>query len=182
MIDSPPVTPEDMTKLKMTLEATYDGPVNPVKMQALYELMEHEKWTKKRLADTTAWFLKHNESAFWAPAKWFTFERKLFGYTWYMEQIAAGVPAENIECYRVNGRALFKLKDGDDLPLEKIIVKTEESKPVRPPTKEEAEKMASMFGNLIKDLKNRMDMNNIEADIEDKNKDKNNNNMEELEF
>lgn len=174
-----------MTRLKMTLEATYDGPVNPIKMQALYELMEHEHWTKRRLADTTAWFLKHNESAFWAPAKWFTFERKLFGYTWYMEQIAQGVPADNIECYRVNGRALFKLKDGDDLPLEKVIVKTEDKPPVKPPTKEEAEQMASMFGSLIHDLKTKMDMDKNMDSSGDKSEDKKvdkNNNMEELEF
>jgi hypothetical protein len=116
----PKASGDDFADAKAMIEINYGVDVPPEKIKMLFTLMKEDGWSRERLQKTTKWFLKNKKWPTWTIADWFEFGVKLFPYSWYQEQISKGTKAEDMEGYKVNGKVLWKLKDGQELPFEKV--------------------------------------------------------------
>lgn len=113
-------TSEDIAAVKQLLEINYGKDFDIAKYELLFALILEEGWTKIRLRETVKWILKNKKYPNWTIADFFDYNVKLYPYSWYLHQIANGVSADDMEAYKVNGMVLWKLKDGINLPYEKI--------------------------------------------------------------
>jgi hypothetical protein len=120
LIDSQPVDSVDFAKAKQFLKSNYGVQYDEPKFVLLFDIIKEEKWSSARFQKTLIWFLKNKKYPSWTVADWFEYGEKLYPYSWYLEQINNGTSADNLEGYRINGVVLWKLKDGQDLPFEKI--------------------------------------------------------------
>ncbi len=114
------IVSDDLIKAEEILKLNYgiDYPIE--KFTILWEMIMEEKWTKQRLMATVKWFLKTKRYPNWTIADWFDYQVKLYPHSWYIKQINEGVKSSEIECYKINGKAYFKLIDGITLPFEKV--------------------------------------------------------------
>jgi hypothetical protein len=114
------ITAKDCIKAEELLKMNYgvDYPVE--KFSMLWEMIQEEKWTAERLRAALKWFLKNKKWATWTIADWFDYDIKLFPHSWYVEKINEGYKDSDFDCYKINGQALWTLKNGTELPFEKI--------------------------------------------------------------
>lgn len=128
LIDSPPVTTQTFTKAIAILQANFGVEASSEKVAAFFDLVREEEWTEERFMRTFRWFLKHKPFPAWTIADWFQYGVKVYPYEWYLEQQAKAGPyvrvLKQMEMYRLlDGTVVFKWKDGEELPFEKIDFK-----------------------------------------------------------
>jgi hypothetical protein len=111
---------DDINRAVAYIEAAFGVPASDEKVMILAELILDDGWSKERLDKVIKHFLKTTKWKDWTPADLFGYGVKLHPYSWYMEQINKGVKHEEMEAYKVHGQVLWKLKDGNELPFEKI--------------------------------------------------------------
>ena len=111
---------KDYAKAKALLEMNYGIEYQKEKFSMLFEMIAEEQWSSERFMRTVKWFLKNKKFPNWTIADWFEFGIKLYPYSWYQEQLSKGIKHEEMEAYRINGKILWKMKDENDLPLEKV--------------------------------------------------------------
>lgn len=116
----PPATAQDMNKAMAMIEMNYGVPAQDEKVLMLFEMIKEEGWSAERLKQTVRWFLKNKKFPNWTIADWFEYGVKMYPYSWYLEQISKGANSNDLECYKVNGRILWKIKDGTELPFERV--------------------------------------------------------------
>jgi len=115
-----PATGKDFLKAEAFLKLNYGTEYPEEKFQMLWEMLVEEKWTAEQLMRTTKWFLKNKRYPNWTIADWFDYGVKLYPGSWYLANIAKGIPDKDMEAYRVNGVVLWKLNDGEVLPFERV--------------------------------------------------------------
>lgn len=115
-----PAKGADFAKTKQYLQMNYGVEYPREKFDMLFEMIAEEGWSQSRLAATLKWFLKNKKFAAWVIADWFEYGAKLFPFSWYREQLAKGVKHEEMESYIINGVCLWKMKDGQELPFERL--------------------------------------------------------------
>lgn len=102
------------------IEANFGVNASDEKVIMLAEMIVEDGWSEYRLRQTLKWFLKNKKFATWTIADWYDYGVKLYPYSWCLEKISKGVPQSDMDGYRVGGQVLWKMKDGIDLPFEKI--------------------------------------------------------------
>jgi len=128
LIDSPPVTTQSFTRAMAMLEANYGTEYNSEKAALLFDVVREEGWSEERFLRTLKWFLKNKPFPAWTVADWFQHGVRVYPYEWYLEQQAKAGPyrrvLDQMEMYRLpDGIVVFKWKDGEELPFEKIDFK-----------------------------------------------------------
>ena len=114
------VTTKDTFKAEEFLKMNYGVDYPTEKFNMLWSMIIEEGWTTERLNKTVKWFLKNKKFPNWTIADWFDYSVKLYPYSWYSKKISEGVKAEEMDCYKINGQCFWKLKDGTELPFDKI--------------------------------------------------------------
>ena len=122
LIVSPPVSEQTLVKAKLLLEANYGTQYSPEKWLMLVEMMDDDGWSEARFTRTLKWFLKNKPFPAWTVSDWFSYGVKVYPYAWYLEQVQ---PYEDVlkkmDRYRLpGGTVVYKWKDGEELPLEKV--------------------------------------------------------------
>jgi len=110
------------------LEANYGTEYNSEKAALLFDVVREEGWSEERFLRTLKWFLKNKPFPAWTVADWFQHGVRVYPYEWYLEQQAKAGPyrrvLDQMEMYRLpDGIVVFKWKDGEELPFEKIDFK-----------------------------------------------------------
>jgi hypothetical protein len=111
---------QDFAQMKALLEMNYGVEYPEEKFMMLFEILQEENWSSERLRQTVKWFLKNKKYPNWTIADWFEYGEKLYPYSWYQKQISEGVKHEDLQGYKINGKVFWKLKDGKELPFEKV--------------------------------------------------------------
>ena len=114
------VTGIDFVKAEEMIRLNYGTDYAPEKFKLLFGMIKEDKWSHERFIKTVKHFLKHQRFSAWTIADFYGFQIKLYPYSWYSEQISKGIPACGLEGYKVNGKVMWKLKDGETLPFERI--------------------------------------------------------------
>ena len=118
------VADDTLTDAKYLIEQNYGTEYSDRKWIMLAQMIVDDGWTEERFKQTFKWFLKNKRFSAWTIADWFDFGVKLYPIEWMKREIAKmGNPEgawKKFDRYRVNGVVLCKLKDGVELPLEKI--------------------------------------------------------------
>ena len=125
LIPSERVKPETFVKAKVYLEQAYGVEYPKEKFAILFDMINEEGWSEERLMRTVKWFLKTKYNQAWTIADWFQYGVKLYPFRWMRDYCAKNGIREvdfmkTLDCYLVEGVRLYKMKDGVDLPLEKI--------------------------------------------------------------
>ena len=106
------------------LEQNYGVEYDDRKWMMLVQMIADENWTEERFKQTFKWFLKNKKFGAWTIADWFDFGIKLYPIEWMKREISKmGNPPrawEKFDRYRINGVVAVKLKDGVELPFERI--------------------------------------------------------------
>lgn len=128
LIDSPPVETTTLTKAIATLQANYGTSYSPEKIMLLFEMVRDEHWTEEQFTRTFKWFLKNKPFPAWTIADWFQYGVKVYPYAWYLRQQNEAGPhvdvLKKMDRYRLpDGTTVFKWKDGEVLPFERIDIK-----------------------------------------------------------
>ncbi|MFC2084173.1 hypothetical protein ACFLS9_03870 [Bacteroidota bacterium] len=115
-------TYDDFAQVKAMLKVNFGIDYPDEKFQLLFSLMQEEGWSKERLYKTTKWFLQNKRYPNWTISDWFDYAVKLYPYSKYCKEMDKNGKSLNdqIEWYKINGIALWKYKDGYELPFEKI--------------------------------------------------------------
>lgn len=116
------VSTEDLLKAEELIRLNFGVDYPKEKFQVLWEMILEDGWTDYRLRETVKWFLKTKKFPTWTIADWFDYGVKLYPYSKYVEEVSkhGSVINKQIEWYRVNGQVLWKWKDGNSLPLQKL--------------------------------------------------------------
>ncbi len=113
------VTALDFAKAKSMLQANYGVEYSNEKFKMLFEEIHEAGWTNERFTRTLRYILRNKKFATWTIADWFEYGVTLHPYSWYLEQVQHG-NADKIEAYSINGKTMYKLIDGEQLPFEKV--------------------------------------------------------------
>lgn len=113
------VEPIDLAKAQAYLEANYGLSIPKEKMKLLFDAVREANWTKERFKRTLTHILRTKPYVNWTIADWFEYGVTLHPYSWYLEQVQQG-NADKIEAYSINGKTMYKLADGEQLPFEKV--------------------------------------------------------------
>ena len=109
---------------KILLEQNFGVKYPKETFAILFDMINDEGWSEERFQRTLKWFLKTKYNQAWTISDWFQYGVKLYPVQWMHEQInKMGNPPrawERFERYRINGVVAVKLKDGIDLPFERI--------------------------------------------------------------
>lgn len=114
-----PVEAVDLAKAQAFLEANYGVAITKEKMKLLFDLVKEAKWTKERFKRTLTHIIRTKVYPNWTIADWFDYGVNLYPYSWYLEQVAQG-NSDKLEAYSINGKTMYKLIDGEQLPFEKV--------------------------------------------------------------
>jgi len=116
-----PVTSDDLIKTEEMLKVNYGVEYPAEKMNMLFAMIKQENWTSARLQATARWFLMNKKFPNWTVSDWFDYQVKLYPYSWYMTEIHKNREADkDMEMYKINGKIMFRYRDGTDLPFEKV--------------------------------------------------------------
>jgi hypothetical protein len=103
------------------LEANFNKDYSDEKFKVFFELIREDGWSEERFRRTFKWFLLHKKFPEWTIADWFQYGVKLYPYSWYVKQCTEGTNVlKQMDRYRVDGVVLYKFKDGEDLPFERL--------------------------------------------------------------
>lgn len=90
----------------------------------LFDIIREDRWSEERFQRTLKWFLKTKYNQAWTIADWFQYGVRLYPIDWMKKEIAKmGNPPlawKRFDRYKINGVVMVKLKDGEDLPFEKL--------------------------------------------------------------
>ncbi len=113
---------DDIFKAEKLLQIAYGKEYQKEKFSLLWNLVQEDKWTVERLEFTVKQFIKTNKWKDWTVADFYNLSNiKLYPYSWYLKKLSEGVPDKNLECYRINNVALWRERDGLELPYERVL-------------------------------------------------------------
>lgn len=115
-----PVCKTDIQKAEEMLKLNYGIKYEPAKFQMLWGMILSRGWSAERLKKTVEWFLMNKKFPNWTIADWFDYDVKIYPYAWYLEKMDEGYKSEDFEMYKIDGKVYWKLKDGNELPFEKV--------------------------------------------------------------
>lgn len=127
LIPSIPVNPKTLTEAKYLLEQNFGTEYDERKWIQLITMFIEDGWTEERFKQTFKWFLKNKKFSAWMINDWFNFEIKLYHFLWVRNHCNKNGLREvdylkTLDCYNVHGQRLFKQKDENELPFEKVIL------------------------------------------------------------
>lgn len=107
------------------LEANFGVAFSVERFSALVDMIAEEGWSADRFNRTVRWFLKTKHFPAWTIADWFDYGVKLYPHSWYLNEChkTGNVRIhEQMDVYRINGKAFYRYKDpaAEPLPFEKI--------------------------------------------------------------
>jgi len=126
LIPSKPVSAETFIKAAAYLQQAYGIEYPAEKFSILFDLVREENWTEERFNRTVKWFLKTKYNQAWTIADWWQYNIRLYPFVWVRESCRKSGQSEiefikTLDVYLVDGVRLYKLKDGVDLPLERVV-------------------------------------------------------------
>lgn len=124
LIPSHPVGRGAMLEATRILETNFGIKYDNRKILDLFSLIKAERWSEERFRRTFLWFLKHKKFPAWTIADFFEYSIPVYPRAWYLQQQHESPDRDvllEIDMYRLpDGTVVYKWKDGNDLPFEKI--------------------------------------------------------------
>lgn len=114
------ITPKTIAIVEEAIRTNFGVEYEEAKFNLLWKVIVKSGWTEERLMDAVDWFLKNEAYPSWTISTWFKRDVKLYPYGWYLEKMNKGYRDEDFDKYLIDGKPYFKLKDGKDIPFDKL--------------------------------------------------------------